>query len=231
MSIGALFNTILSQPLLNILIIFYIYIPGHDLGIAVILLTLLIKLILFPVSIKSVRSQKALNKIQPKMKEIQDKYKDDKAKQSQAMMELYKTEKINPLSGCLPLLLQLPILIALYKVFLDGLNPEVLQASLYAFVAQPEVINTTFLGILDLAKPNLILALMAGIMQFFQSKLSLPKTKEKTGMAAMMQNQMIYFFPIITVFIVWRLGAIIGLYWLTSILFSIGEHYLIKRHE
>ena len=231
MSIGSLFNTILSQPLLNILIIFYIYIPGHDLGIAVILLTLLIKLILFPVSIKSVRSQKALNKIQPKMKEIQDKYKNDKPKQSQAMMELYKTEKINPLSGCLPLLLQLPILIALYKVFLDGLNLEVLQTSLYSFVAQPEMINTMFLGILDLAKPNLILALLTGVLQFFQSKLSLPKTKEKTGMAAMMQTQMIYFFPIITVFIVWRLGAIIGLYWLTSILFSIGEHYLIKRHE
>jgi len=227
MSIGAIFNTILYYPLLNILIIFYMYV-GHDLGIAVILLTLLIKIILFPVSIKAVRSQKALNSIQPKMKEIQEKYKDDKTKQSQMMMQLYKTEKVSPLSGCLPLLLQLPILIALYQVFLKGLNIDVLRTSLYGFVPQPEAINTIFLGIIDLAQPNIILALIAGILQFVQSKISLPKTKEK-GMASMMQSQMTYIFPIITVFIVWRLGAIIGLYWLTSILFSIGEHYLIKR--
>ncbi len=232
MSLSSIFNTILYQPLLNILVLLYVYLPGHDFGIAVILLTLIIKIILFPISFKSIKSQKSLSRLQSKIKEIQEKHKDDKTKQSQAMMELYQKEKINPFSGCLPLLLQLPVLIALYQVFLKGLKPEVFKTFLYGFVPSPEVINFSFLGIVDLSQPNFILALLAGLFQFFQAKISFLKNKEKTekkgDFSSMMQNQMIYFLPIFTVFIVWKLGAIIGLYWIVSTLFSIGEHYIVK---
>lgn len=224
------FNTVLYQPLLNLLILLYIYFPGHDFGIAIVLLTLIIKLILSPTSLKAIRSQKLLADLQPKIKEIQEKYKKDKQKQSQAMMEFYKKTKVNPFSGCFPLLFQLPILIALYQVFLRGLKPEALRTTLYSFISYPESINLMFLGLIDLGKPNIILALVAGILQFFQSKLSLPKKRpEKKDPGQMIQSQMIYFFPLLTIFIVWKFGSIIGLYWITSTLFSIGEYYLVGK--
>ncbi|MCD6500688.1 membrane protein insertase YidC [bacterium] len=240
------FNIVLYQPLLNGLILLYTYLPGHDFGIAVIVLTLLVRLILHPSSIQAIRNQKALAKLQPKIEEIQKKYKQDKQAQARATMELYQKEKISPFSGCLPLLLQLPILIALYQVFLKGLKPEVLAGSLYSFVPSPGVIEPTFLGIVNLAQPNFILALLAGIFQFIQSKISFSKHKDsflsrsassrsgqksKSDFSSMMQSQMLYFFPIFTVFIVWKLGSIIGLYWIVSTLFSIGEQYIAKNQK
>lgn len=225
------FNVVLYQPLLNALILLYTYLPGQDFGVAVIVLTLIIKLILHPSSIHAIKNQKALARLQPKIKEIQKKFKNDKQASARATMELYQKEKISPFSGCLPLLLQLPILIALYQVFLKGLKPEVLTASLYSFVAPPGIIEPTFLGIVSLAQPNFILALIAGIFQFVHSKISFGKQKTKKGeFSAMMQTQMLYFFPIFTVFIVWKLGSIIGLYWIISTLFSIGEQFLVNKH-
>ena len=236
--LSTFFNTILYQPLLNLLIIFYAYLPGHDFGVAVIILTLLIKIVLSPTSLKAARSQRTLSKLQPKIKEIQDKYKNDKAKQSQSMMEMYQKEKINPLSGCFPILIQLPILIAMYQVFLRGLTSEALRNSLYSFVPYPSSINLVFLGIIDLSQPSIFLAILAGVLQFFQSKLSIVSNKAKEGkdsnkkdFSSMMQNQMLYFFPLLTVFIVWKFGSIIGLYWVVSALFSIGEQYIIKKRK
>ncbi len=227
------FNTVLYQPFLNILVALYVFFPGHDLGVAVILLTLIIKLVLSPISLKAAKSQKALSKIQPKLKEIQNKYKDDKMKQSQEMMELYKKEKISPLSGCFPLIIQLPILIALYQVFLRGLESEALKSSLYSFIPQPGTLELTFLGIINLGQSSLVLAVMAGVLQFFHSKLSMSVSsgdkKDSKGFGSMMQKQMIYFFPFITVLIVWKLGSLIGLYWIVSTLFSITEQYIIRK--
>lgn len=226
-----LFNTVLYQPLLNLLILLYVFLPGQDFGVAVIVLTLIIKLILYPTSVRAIRSQKALSRLQPKIKEIQEKYKNDRQAQSKLMMELYRKEKINPFSGCLPLFLQLPILIALYQVFLRGLKPEIFNALLYGFVPNPGELTTSFLGIVDLSQPNFVLAILAGVLQFLQSKLSSqgPKgTLGPKGFSSMMQSQMLYFFPILTFFIVWKLGSIIGLYWVCSTLFSIGEHYIVK---
>ena len=227
------FNTVLYQPLLNGLILLYQYIPGHDFGIAIIAITLIMRLLLYPSSIRGVRSQKALADLQPKIQEIQKEYKDDKNKQTKLLMELYKKEKINPFSGCLPLLLQLPILIALYQVFLRGLQPESLTQSLYSFVSHPGIINFSFLGLINLAESNIFLALLAGIFQFYQLKISTAQKgiikKEATGFSKTMQQQMLYFFPIFTVFIIWKLGSVIGLYWIVSILFSIGEQYIVRK--
>ena len=227
-----IFNTILYQPLLNALILLYHYLPGKDFGVAILILTIIIRLILHPSSVKAIKSQKALSSLQPKLKELQRKYKNDQEKLARATLELYQKEKISPFSGCLPLLLQLPILIALYRVFffLKDYNPETLKTLLYNFVPYPGTINLTFLGIINLAQPNFFLALIAGILQYFQSKISIGKQKTKKGdFSSMMQSQMLYFFPVFTVLIVWKLGAIIGLYWIFSTLFSIGEQYLINK--
>jgi len=228
------FNVILYQPLFNALVFLYQYLPGHDFGVAVIVLTILIRLILYPLMVQSIKSQKTLSELQPKIQEIQSKYKDDKEKQAKAMMELYQKEKINPFGGCLPLLLQLPILIALYQVFWKGLRPEAMK-NLYSFIPNPGTIDPTFFGLINLGEASLVLALLVGITQFFQTKMVTPKTaKIKKGdqmsqFSGMMQKQMLYFFPIFTVFILWRLPAAIALYWIITALFSIGQQYLIFK--
>ena len=229
------FNTILYQPLFNALVLIYQYLPGHDFGIAVIILTVIIRIIFYPLMVKSIKSQKVLSELQPKIQEIQQKYKTEKEKQAKEMMALYQKEKINPLGGCLPLLLQLPILIALYRVFWTGLEPGAM-AHLYSFVSNPGTIDPTFLGLLNLAQPFFGLALLAGVAQFFQTKMLMPKTKktkEQTGQMSqfsnMMQKQMLYFFPIFTVLILLRLPSAIGLYWIVTALFSIGQQHLILK--
>lgn len=231
------FNVVLYQPLFNLLILIYLYLPGRDFGIAVIVLTLLTKVIFYPLGAKAIKSQKDLSELQPKIKEIQEKYKDDKQRQSKALMELYQKEKINPLSGCLPLLIQLPILIALFQVFWRGFQPEQM-VNLYSFVPFPGQIELTFLGILNLSVPSLGLAVLAGILQFFQTKMITPHQKSGGGQkkkapdfSQLMQKQMLYFFPIFTVFILWRLPSAIALYWLVTSIFSIGQQYLILRKK
>lgn len=231
------FYIILYQPLFNALVLLYNYIPGHDFGIAIVFLTLIIRFVLYPISIKAINSQKGLQKLQPKIQELQKKYKDDKEKQAKEILELYKSEKINPFSGLLLALIQLPILIALYQVFWNGLNPKELTA-LYSFVANPGQINALFVHLIDLSKPNLILAIFAGLTQYFQTKMVLPKTgstAEKKGngpdFSQVMQKQMVYFFPVFTVIILVSLPSALGLYWTISGLFSIIQQYFVLRED
>lgn len=226
------FNTVLYIPLFNFLVLIYDYFPGHDFGIAIIILTLIIRLILYPSSAKSIKTQKALSEIQPKLQEIQKKYKDDKEKQVKETMDLYKQAKINPFGGLLPTIIQLPLLIALYSVFSRGLNPAELS-NLYSFVFNPIHINTIFLGIIDLAKPSWTLAILAGICQFVQTKATLPTTKKSSNKSSdfsqKMQKQMVYFFPFLTVIILMRLPSALGLYWAIGSLFLIIEQYFIFK--
>jgi len=231
------FYIILYQPLFNALVLLYNYIPGHDFGIAIVFLTLIIRFVLYPISIKAINSQKGLQKLQPKIQELQKKYKDDKEKQAKEILELYKSEKINPFSGLLLALIQLPILIALYQVFWNGLNPKELTA-LYSFVANPGQINALFVHLIDLSKPNLILAIFAGLTQYFQTKMVLPKTgstAEKKGngpdFSQVMQKQMVYFFPVFTVIILVSLPSALGLYWTISGLFSIIQQYFVLKED
>ena len=226
------FYIILYQPLFNSLIFLYDYIPGHDFGIAIIALTLIIRIILFPISVKAVKSQKGLQQLQPKIQEVQKKFRDDKERQAKEILELYKTEKINPFSGLLLAIIQLPILIALYRVFWDGLNQKKL-AVLYAFVLNPNHINPLFLNTISLSKPNLVFAILAGLVQYFQTKMLLPKKDPKDAAAKgadfsqAMQTQMVYFFPVFTVIILISLPSALGLYWIISGLFTIAQQYLI----
>ena len=234
-SIINFFYIILYQPLFNCLVLLYDYVPGRDFGIAIILLTLIIRLILYPLSVKAVKSQRNLQKLQPKLLEVQKKYKDDKEKQAKETLELYKKEKINPFSGLFLALIQLPILIALYRVFYGGLDPKGLLG-LYKFVLNPGHINASFLHLIDLSKPNFIFAILAGLVQYFQTKMLLPKIDKKTDsqskepdMALIMQKQMVYFFPAFTIIILISLPSALGLYWTISGVFSIIQQYFIFK--
>ena len=152
MSFISVYNAIIYHPLLNLLVFFYNIIPGHDIGVVIILITifirLLLALLLAPSFHKSLKSQKAMNDLQPKLNAVKEKYKDDKEGQAKAMMELYKENKINPFSSCLPLLLQLPILIGLYQAFRVALNPAISMVQrlngLYPFVHRPDSISPYF---------------------------------------------------------------------------------------
>jgi len=228
-----LFHIICYQPIYNLLIFLYNTIPGNNLGVAIILLTIIIKLLLNPFSSQAIKSQKALQNLQPKIEEIKQKYKDQKEKMGQAMMELYKQEKINPFSSCLPLLIQFPFLIAIFHVFQSGFN-SVNHELLYSFISSPEKINPFFLGI-NLSNPNVILAVLAGGVQFWQTKMmtttqppvQVAKLKEAKdeSMTAIMNKQMLYFMPILTVWIGITLPAGLTLYWFILTLFMIVQQY------
>jgi len=219
------FNKILYQPLFNALFFLYQFLPGRDFGIAVIVLTALIRLVLSPLMAQSLRSQKALSGIQKKVKVIQNNHKDNKEKQMQEILDLYQKEKINPLSSLVPVLIQLPLLIALYRVFWRGLQSEELS-NLYSFIPRPEIISFSFLNLIDLSQPSLFLAILAGFAQLIQMK----SNKEKAGQtASAVSNQMIFMFPFLTIFILIRMPAAVALYWITTTVLSIGQQYLIFR--
>jgi YidC/Oxa1 family membrane protein insertase len=231
------FFLVLYQPLFNALVLLYDYIPGHDFGVAIIFLTLIIRIILYPISLVAVKSQRGLQKLQPKIQEIQKKHKNDREKQAKETLELYKTEKINPFSGLLLSIIQIPILIALYRVFWNGLNPNEL-GNLYSFVLNPGQLNPFFLGLLDLSKANIMIAILAGVTQYFQTKMLLPKIssgEKKQGKEAdfsqIMQKQTTYFLPIFTVIILLGLPSALGFYWIASAIFSIIQQYFIFKKD
>ncbi len=235
--IGHLFNIMLYQPLFNALIFLYGVLPGKDFGIAVIVLTILIKILLYPLGNQAIKSQKAIQEIQPKIKEIQDKYKNDARAKATATMELYKSAKINPFSGFLSLIVQIPLLFALYRIFWKGLNPQEL-INLYSFVPHPGQIDPTFLNLINLANPSIVLAILAGIFQFIQTKMTTQKTQPKKSsqsgvpdFSQMMQKQMLYFFPVFTIFILWKLPSALALYWIVTSIFTIMQQYLTLKKE
>lgn len=233
-----LFNTLLYQPIFNLLIFFYNIVPGSDIGLAIILITVVIKLILYPLSKQSIKSQKALQDIQPKIEKIKKDFPNDKERQAKEMMELYKIEKVNPFSSCLPLLIQLPILIAVFQVFRHGLNSESLDM-LYSFVSNPGHINAISLGFVDLSAPNVYLAVLAGAAQFWQAKmLSTNKPAVKSSgakdenMMATMNKQMLYFMPVMTIVIGMSFPGGLTLYWfLFTLLTALQQLFMFRKKK
>lgn len=236
--ISSLFHAILYQPILNLLVVLYNYIPGHDLGVAIVVLTLVIRIILYPLTQKSLASQKALQNIQPKIKEIQAKHKDDKQAQAKELMAIYSKEKVSPFSSFWTLLIQLPILIALYQVLIKGLGTAEITG-LYSFIYNPGHLNSMSFGVLNLANKNLILAVLSGIAQFIQSKMFIQQSPPKDvaskpgakdeAMTGMINKQMLYFMPAFTVFIGASLPAGLTLYWFVSTAFMAAQQYFFLR--
>jgi YidC/Oxa1 family membrane protein insertase len=225
-----IFNTILIHPLLNLLVFIYQYIP--DIGVTIIIITILVRMVLLPSFHKSLKHQRALQALQPKMQEIKNLHKDDKEKQALAMMELYKVHKVNPLSSCLPILIQLPLLIALYQVFMQSLNGQDLQG-LYPFITPPNGIDPMFLGFVDLsARGNYIIAAIAAGLQYFQTKMIQSKSTAPTDdTTRIMTTYMIYLLPVMTFVFGAQFPAGLALYWTVTTLFGIAQQYYILRKE
>ncbi|MBI5229841.1 MAG: membrane protein insertase YidC [Candidatus Magasanikbacteria bacterium] len=232
---GQLFHTALYLPLLNLLVFFYNVIPGRDIGVAIIILTVLLRLLVWPLAKQSIVAQKQMSGLQPKLNALKEQYKNDKQALAAATMKLYKDEKMNPLSSCVPLLIQLPLLIVFYWVLRDVLNSKNLN-ELYPFVANPGSIKVLAFGFLDLLKPNYVLAVLAGGAQFWQAKMlpmarPIVKTEgsKDEDMTAMMNKQMVYMMPLMTVVIGFSLPGGLSLYWLITTLMTVFQQKIILR--
>jgi len=224
---GSLFTEILYRPLFNGVIALYNILPGNDFGFAIVALTILIRLALAPLSVRTLRSQQALARLAPQIQTIRERHKDNQSAQTAELMKLYREYKIHPLSGCLPFLIQLPILIALYQAFLAGFKPENLKL-LYAFVYNPGTIQTTSFGFFDITAPSAFLAITAGALQFIHAKVT-TQFQQPTGIAGQASRQLLYFFPLLIVIISWNLPAGLALYWVAATLFSLGEQLFLFR--
>lgn len=227
-----IFHTLVSEPLYNGLIFLINSLPFFDVGMVIIIFTILTKIILLPLSIKASKSQIQMKSTEKDIALIKEKYK-DKAEQGVKVMEYYKEKGINPFTAILVVFIQIPILIGLYRVFI-GL-PEINTAFLYSFTAIPESINMMFLGIVDMAEKSLILAVLVGITTYVQTALATsgPKEEVKTGsqadFAKAMSFQMKYFLPPFITVIIYNISSAVALYLFVSNLFSIAQEYYIKQ--
>ncbi|MFA6338528.1 MAG: YidC/Oxa1 family membrane protein insertase [Candidatus Paceibacterota bacterium] len=231
------FNVFFYKPLYNGLIFLLYILPSWaDVGIAIVLFTCLVKLALFPLSQKSIKTQIKMKEVEPEMAAIKEKFKDNKEEQARQMMEIYKNKKINPFSGILVLFLQIPIILALYFIFFQGGLPIIDSGMLYNFIPKPEFVNMNFLGILDVSKKSAILAFLAGITQYMQARL-MPSPQKKPGVESTFQDdlarsmnlQMKYVFPVIIFMIAWNISGAVALYWATSNLFMVGQELYVRR--
>jgi YidC/Oxa1 family membrane protein insertase len=210
-----------------------------DLGMVVIVLTIIIRLILLPLSKKSIKMQMKIKEIEPQMNEIKERLKDKKEEQVKEIMEMYKQHKINPFSSFFLVLIQIPVLLALYFVLLKGGLPEIKESILYSFVNIPTEIRMSFLGFFDITQRNFFLALLVGVTQYIHIKmLGIVKKEDKNkkkgnsfkdDLMKSMQFQMQYMMPAIVFFVSYTLPSMIALYWLTSNIFMIGQELVIKK--
>lgn len=239
---NSIWHNVFFDPIYNGLVFFIDVVPGGDVGLSIILITILVKLILLPLSIKATKTQMVMRELEPKLKEIKDRIK-DKQEQSKAMLELYRTNNVNPFASILQLFIQIPVIIALYLSVSRGGGfplPDINIEILYSFVTAPETVSMFFLGFIDIAAKSLPLAALAGITQFIHAKISLPKPEPKKegekpdlkgDFARSMHVQMRYVMPAIIFVVAYTISASIALYFTVSNLMAIAQEFVVRRHR
>jgi len=229
----SLFHTVISEPLYNGLILLMNILPFFDAGVIVIIFTIIVKIIMLPLSIKVSRAQLQMKSHEKNLSDIKEKYKDNKEEYGRKQLEYYKEKGINPFASFFILLIQLPILIGLYNIFLKSGLPQIDMTLLYSFVSAPLTVDMVFLGLISISEKSIILAVIAGITTYFQISLSTSQSEASSGMqgdmAKAMQVQMKYFFPILMAFIAYTISSAVALYLITSNLFAIGQEIYIKK--
>ncbi len=238
-----IWHAVFFDPIYNGLIFFIDVIPGGDIGLAIIATVIVVKMILLPLSVKAAKTQKIMREIEPKLKELKEKYKDNREEQARAMMAIYKEAGMNPFASIVLIFLQIPILIALYYSVYSGGGvalPAVNTELLYSFVAAPMTVTMLFLGQIDIAAKSMWLAGLAGLTQFFQIKLAMPELPPKVAGAEPdfkedfmrnMQLQMRYVMPVIICFVAYFISAAIALYFVVSNVVAILQELYIKKHR
>ncbi len=238
-----LWHTFFFDPVYNGLVFFIDILPGGDVGFAIIALVVVVKTILLPLSIKAVKTQRIMREIGPKLNEIKEAHKDNREEQAKAMMAVYRDAGLNPFAGIFVVLLQIPILIALYFAVYSGGGvalPAINVELLYGFIPVPQIVNMNFLGLLDITEASVLLAVLAAATQFLQVKFAMPplpapepgKTPDmKDDIMRMMQVQMKYLLPPLIFFVSYTTSAAIALYFVVSNLVAIVQELIIKQHR
>ncbi|MBP6881083.1 MAG: membrane protein insertase YidC [Candidatus Pacebacteria bacterium] len=240
---SSIWHNFFFDPVYNTLVFFIDIIPGGDVGLAIIATVLLVKTVLLPLSIKAVKTQKIIREIEPKLKELKEKYKNDRQQQAQAMMEIYKEAGINPLASVALMFIQIPIIIALYLAVYKGGGvalPSINLDVLYSFIAAPTAVTMDFLGLINITEKSLLLALGAGITQYIHVNLTMPALPPKVEGAEPnfkedfmrnMQLQMKYVMPVLITLVAYSISAAIALYFFVSNVVTIAQEYLIRKHR
>lgn len=236
-----LWHAVFFDPVYNLLIFILAHVRGGDLGTAIIILTIAIKVIILPLSIRAAKTQRAMNALEPELTRIKEAHKDNREAVAKETMEAYKKAGINPFASILLTLVQLPVIFALYFSVSSGGGvpfPAINTTLLYSFVPTPETVNMVFLGLANMAARSLPLALLAGITQFIHTKISLPplapreanaEASFKNDFARSMHIQMRYVMPVIIFFFAYTISATIALYFLISNLIAIAQEYFIRQ--
>jgi YidC/Oxa1 family membrane protein insertase len=236
-----IWHTFFFDPIYNALVFFVAIVPHGDVGLAIVFTTIVVRLILLPLSLKASRTQRAMRELEPLLKEIQEKYKNSREELGKKLLEAYSNAGVNPFSSILLLFIQIPIIIALYLSVWSGGGialPAINTDLLYGFVPVPDVVSMLFLGLLDIAAKSLPLALLAGATQYLHTAFLLPKQEPrkkdaepnfKEDFARSMQLQMRYVLPIVIVIVAYTTSAAIALYFTVSNIISIIQELFIKR--
>lgn len=227
-----MFTTIFIQPFYNILVFITNFFHGY-IAWGVIILTILIKILLFPLAKKAFKAQIAQKKLAPELEKIRKEFP-DKQVQAQKTMELYKETGSNPFSGCLPILIQLPIIIGIYQVFFRGIESQL--HLLYPFIKEPGVIIYQFFGI-NLQIKSILLAVLAGLTQYIQIKLSptmqntasVDESDSQAVMMASMNSSMKYTMPVMMGFISFTLPGAIALYFIITNIATLIQEFILKK--
>lgn len=227
----AFLKTIIYIPLYNILILI-LNISWIDAGIAAVILTVLVKFLLYPIAKKASITQAKMKEKEGELAAIKEKYK-DKQEQAVKTMEFYKINNINPFSSILTIIIQIPVIFSLYYIFYKSGLPNVDTSLLYSFVKIPASVSMNFLGLIDISQKSIILAILAAVTSFLQMHWSSPSGKTNGGkedFSQIMTKQMKYTMPLIVFFISWKISGVVALYWFVSNLFSIIQDYYVKKH-
>jgi YidC/Oxa1 family membrane protein insertase len=238
--ISSLFHTIVYAPIYNALVYFIGILPSHDVGIAVIIVTVLVRVVLYPLSKRAIVAQMKMKEIAPEIDALKVRLKDKPEEQSRAIFALYKERDVHPFSGFLLLLIQLPILLGLYWVFARGGLPQINADILYSFVHVPAAVNMEFLGLIDMGSRSIVLAVLAMLAQFAYTRLSMGPRGAKTPVEAVEASisndlaksfdlQARYMLPVIVGVIGYTIVAAAPLYWTAGNLFMIGQELLAGR--
>ena len=238
-----IWHTIFFDPVYNTLIFFVDVFPLGDVGLAIVATVVVVKLVLFPLSIKAVKTQKIMREIEPKLKELKEKFKDKREEQAKAMMEIYREAGMNPFASIAVMFLQIPFVIALYLavssgggIALPALNIDIL----YSFIPTPDQVTMIMLGAFDIASKSLPLALVAGITQFISTRYAMPALAPKKAdatpnfkddFARNMNLQMRYVMPVVIVFVAYAFSAAIALYFVVSNLMTLLQEYVVRKHR
>ncbi len=231
-----MFNTFFYDPLYNILVLFLRATPHGDIGVSIILLTVLVKVILYPLYKSSTITQHKMKKVEKEIKGLKDKHKEDQKELALKTMEVYKRENIKPFSSIIALFIQIPLFIALYLIFSKGIHAS--PEHLYSFIVYPEKVSSIAFGLFDVSKKYIIVGFLTGASYFLLAKIQAKSMGSTQGdkdsfsyqFNDMLKKQMLYVFPVVTGVTAAAFPSAIGLYWITSNLLGALQAFLVNKH-